>query len=67
MRNENVYGINNINEIDFKKWNHIVFLDAAASFSYPNNSIKNNLDVNYELKNTYHFYEIFNVFEYKLR
>lgn len=67
MRNENVYGINNINEIDFKKWNHIVFLDAAASFSYPNNSIKNNLDVNYELKNTYHFYEIFNVLEYKLR
>lgn len=67
MRNENVYGINNINQIDFKKWNHIVFLDAAASFSYPNNSIKDNLDVNYELKNTYHFYEIFNVFEYKLR
>lgn len=67
MRNENVYGINNINEIDFKKWNHIVFLDAAASFSHPNNSIKNDLDVNCELKNTYHFYEIFNVYEYKLR
>lgn len=67
MKIENVYGINNINEIDFRKWDNIVFLDAAASFSHPDNNIKNNLDVNYELKDTYHFYEIFNVLEYKLR
>ena len=62
---ENVYGLNSINEIYFKKWNKIVFLDAAASFSYPNNNIKNELDANYDLTNEFHFYEILNVSEYK--
>ena len=62
---ENIYGVNSINEIDLKKWDKVVFLDAAASFSYPNNNIKNQLDSNYNLKNKFKFYEIFNVFEYK--
>lgn len=62
---EGIYGVNSINEINFKKWDKIIFLDAAASFSYPNNNIKNQLDANYNLKNKYEFYEIFNVFEYK--
>lgn len=64
---QNVYGINNINEIDYKKWDRIVFLDAAAAFSYPNNNIKKELDVNYNLKGEYKFYEIFNVFEYEAK
>lgn len=61
---ENVYGINNINQIDYDNWNHIVFLDAAASFSHPDNNIKIVLDENYSLKNKYNVYEIFNIFEY---
>jgi hypothetical protein len=64
---ENIYGINNIKEIDIKKWNSIVFLDASANFSYPNNNIKKELDKNYHLKNEYKFYEIFNVFEYEVK
>lgn len=64
---ENVYGINHINEVDFTKWEQVIFLDAAASFSYPYNDIKNELDAYYDLTNTFHFYEIFNVFEYKSR
>lgn len=63
---ENIYGINNIEAIDYVKWKHIVFLDAAANFSYPNNNIKSALDANYHLQNEYKFYEIFNVFDYKL-
>ncbi len=62
---EDIYGINNINDIDFKKWNNIVFLDAAASFSFSNNNIKKQLDENYNLINKYKYYEIFNIFEYK--
>lgn len=61
---EGIYGINNIKEIDYKKWNHIVFLDAAANFSFPDNNIMNTLNANYNLQSEYKFYEIFNVFEY---
>ena len=67
LAQQNVYGINNINEIGYKKWDRIVFLDAAAAFSYPNNNIKKELDVNYNLKDEYKFYEIFNVFEYEAK
>lgn len=65
LKMENMYGINNINEIDFRKWDNIIFLDAAANFSFPNNNIKHTLDVNYKLINKYHFNEIFNIYEYK--
>lgn len=65
LRSENIYGIRTINEIDYKKWNHIVYLDAAADFSCPNNNIKNSLDKSYKIKNEYTFYEIFKVYEYK--
>jgi uncharacterized membrane protein len=65
LKNENIYGINNISEINFKKYNNIVFLDAAANFSFPNNNINNELDANYSLKNEYKFYEIFKVLEYE--
>ena len=64
---KNIYGINNIKEVDFKKNNHIVYLDAAASFSYPDNNIINTLNVNYNLLDEYKFYEIFNVYEYRLK
>ena len=62
---ENIYAINDIKEIDLKPWHHIAYVDAAADFSSPNNNIKKELDAHYHLKNTFQFYEIFNVFEYK--
>lgn len=64
---QNIYGINNINEIDYKKWGRIVYLDAAAAFSYPDNNIRKELEANYNLKGEYKFYEIFNVFEYEAK
>ncbi|MDD2635580.1 MAG: glycosyltransferase family 39 protein [Bacteroidales bacterium] len=64
---KNIYGINHINEIDYKKWEHIVFLDAAASFSYPDNNIVNTLNANYSVQNEYKFYEIFDVIEYQVK
>ena len=63
---KNIYGINHISEIDYKKWEHIVFLDAAASFSYPDNDIINTLNANYSVQNEYKIYEIFDVIEYKV-
>jgi len=64
---ENIYCINNIKEVDYEKNNHIVFLDAAASFSYPDNNIINTLNQNYSLIGEYKFHEIFRVYEYSLK
>lgn len=64
---ENIYSINNISEIDYKKWNKIVYLDAAANFLEPNNNIIKELDTKYKLKKNYKFDEIFNVFVYELK
>ncbi len=39
-------------------------MDAAAQFSFPENNIMNMLEKEYKLKNTYKYYEIFNVYEF---
>lgn len=62
---ENVYSINNISEIDYGKWNKIVYLDAAANFSHPNNNITKELNAKYKLKSNYKFDEISNIFVYE--
>ncbi len=67
LSSQNIYGIKNIKDIDLGKSQHVIYLDAAADFSYPNNGIKSELDANYDLVNKYKFYEIFNIFEYRLK
>lgn len=62
---ENIYGINNIEDIDYKKWDHIVFLDAAANFSFPDNNIMSTLNATYNIRGEYKFYDIFNVSEFE--
>lgn len=62
---ENIYDINNTNNIDFKQWDHIVIVKASANPIFPN--IENELNTNYSLINNYRIYEIFNVMEYKLK
>ena len=61
---QNIYTINNINEVDLSGCNKIIFLDAASQFSFPENNIINILEKTYKLKDTYKFYEIFNVYEF---
>lgn len=67
LKSQSIYSINHIDEVDYQKWNHIVFLDAAANFSYPDNNILTELNANYSLQSTYEFYEIFNVYEYSVK
>ncbi|MDR2009807.1 MAG: glycosyltransferase family 39 protein [Bacteroidales bacterium] len=64
LKKSDIYGIKNINEIDYSKWDHIVYLDAAASFSHPDNNIVNTLDEKYNLDSYHEIYEIFKVYEY---
>lgn len=67
LNSEHIYAINSMSEVDFKKWDKIVYLDAAANFSAPNNDILTQLDAHYTFINKTEFYEIFNVFEYSVR
>lgn len=66
LKRSNIFCINSINDIDFKSFKHIIYLDAAANFSFPNNNVQESLNKTFQLKNQYKFYEIFNVYEYKL-
>lgn len=65
---DNVFAVNNINEVDpgnLKKASRILYLDAAGQFSFPDNNILSSLEKNHKLNNTYHFYEIFNIYEFE--
>lgn len=66
LNQENIYGINNISEVNLEKWNKVVFLDAAADFLNPDNNIRSVLDAKYKLKNNYKIYEIYNIYEYEV-
>ncbi len=61
---QNIFPINNINEVDLNGCEKIVFLDAASQFSFPENNIMKTLESTYKLQGTYKFHEIFNVYEF---
>ena len=65
LKNQNVYFINNINEVSLNEANSVIYLDAAANFLFPNNNILSSLNAKYSLNHTYKFYEIFNVYEFQ--
>lgn len=65
MNSENVYFINRLDSTIYNKmktFNEIIYLDAGADFSVPNNSIKNDLTNKCEIKEEQFFYELFNVY-----
>ena len=65
LQKDDIYTINNINEVNLDNCKKVVFVDAAAQFSFPENNIMNMLEKEYKLKNTYKYYEIFNVYEFE--
>ncbi len=67
LKAENIFTITNIDAIDYRNREHIIYLDAAADFDYPNNNILNILNQEYRLKNKYFFYQIFNVYEFEIK
>ena len=64
LQRQNIFGIKNIQDIDLKNTYKVIYLDAAADFSYPDNNVLQTLRKNYLLKGIYKYPEIFTVYEF---
>ncbi|HEX2935418.1 MAG TPA: glycosyltransferase family 39 protein [Bacteroidales bacterium] len=68
LAKENIYPIASKQQIDtflIKKTNKVIYIDAAADFSYPQNKIKAYLDSCMNPVQDNFYYEIFHVIEYR--
>jgi len=64
LQEEDVYALNSLENISLAHFSTILYLDAAADFSYPNNNIIPTLEKNFQLKQTHKYYEIFTIYEF---
>jgi 4-amino-4-deoxy-L-arabinose transferase-like glycosyltransferase len=64
LRKENIFALNNTNQINLDGYSHIIYLDAAGKFSMPDKSLITSLEKGYHLNSTSRFYEIFIVYEF---
>ena len=62
LEKQDIYAINNIEELNLNKKKKIIFLDAAADFSNPQNHILSTLKKNFTLKNTYRYNGIYSIY-----
>jgi hypothetical protein len=65
MGQESVIGINNITEADFKGKKQVIYLDAAASFSFPGNGILDSLNQHYRLQKEVTIDDFFVIYDFK--
>ena len=67
LKSENVFVINTINDVDYKKWKDIIYLDAGSDYYFPGNNIKSTIGNDYNMESRFEFYEIFNVYKFNLK
>jgi hypothetical protein len=68
LKLKNIYPIRSIKEVDksiLKKFDKIIYIDAAADFNYPNNKIFEGLNKEFSSSTMYEFPEIFKVYEFE--
>jgi len=64
LNTRNIYGVNNIKAIDLTNCKHLIYLDAGADFSNPDNNILKYLNNHYEQKSKDEVYEIYTIYEF---
>jgi len=67
LKSQKIYPINSYTHIQTKHYENadkVIFLDASANSTFPDNKIKEHLDLIFDLKSHHFFYEIFNIYEY---
>ncbi len=65
---QNIFPIDHVDQIDqnlLKNTHKVIYLDAGADFSFPNNGILNGLENKLKLQNKFEFYEIFKIYEFR--
>ncbi len=69
LNNQGIYPIEDQSQIDtslIRQADKIIYLDAAADFSLPENGVLDKINENRRLKNKFKVYEIFNIYEYEV-
>lgn len=64
LKKQNIYATNTVTNLSFSGIDNIIYLDAAAQFSYPENHILDSLNKSYAIDSIYKFYEIFKVYSF---
>jgi hypothetical protein len=65
LRLENIYGVSDLQKIDLKNWDQVVFFDATSGVSAPSNEVRNVLKGQFYLNTDTKVYEIFSILHYK--
>jgi hypothetical protein len=70
LAKENIYFINTLDsnlETKINDFEKVIYLDASANFSSPNNGIKEKFDVSYKLIDKTFYYELFNIYTFQIK
>ncbi len=65
LRRQNIYGVTNIAEAEISDSGHILYLDAAADFSFPDNNILNTLDGKFRFIQKHEIDRTFSIYKYE--
>jgi hypothetical protein len=65
LKKQSIFGINDINEIDYSNNSHVVYVDAASNFSFPDNGILDSLSQHYQLKRGLNVDEFFMIYDFE--
>ncbi|GAA5221705.1 hypothetical protein GCM10025777_23350 [Membranihabitans marinus] len=68
LREENIFPISSSKGLDFNKiktFDKVIYIDAAANFSYPNNAILPTLEDSLKLIGKNHFETLFDVYVFE--
>lgn len=64
LAQKNVYGITDAKSVDLSSAKHVIYLDVAAEFTYPGNSIKETFDTCFVPKSDFEYEKLYKLYEY---
>lgn len=70
LAKENIYFVNTLDanlETKINDFEKVIYLDASANFSSPNNGIKEKFDESYKLIDKTFYYELFNIYTFQIK
>lgn len=65
LAKKNIYGLADVKKIDLSSAKHVIYLDVAAKFSYPDNNIKETYDTCFVPKSNFEYEKLYKIYEYE--